>query len=106
MIVCSCAVISDRDLESALIEIMSAPDAPLPTPGVVFRHFAQKMSCCGCVPLVVDTIYDTLERLEAQGRICPYRSASAKARLDRSRSARPRAAFSRARGASMMLAAE
>ena len=35
MIVCSCAIITDQDIEEALIEIMSLPDAPLPTPGVV-----------------------------------------------------------------------
>ena len=38
MIVCSCSVISDTDIEQALVEIMSQPDAPLPTPGVVYRH--------------------------------------------------------------------
>lgn len=90
MIVCSCAVISDRDLEAALVEIISLPNAPVPTPGLVFRHLAQKMTCCGCVTLVVDTIYRKLEGLEAQGRICPYRSATARARLGRSEGSRLR----------------
>lgn len=90
MIVCSCAVISDRDLDAALVAIMSSTNAPVPTPGLVFRQLAQKMTCCGCVTLVVDTIYEKLESLEAQGRICPYRSATAKARLGRSDASRVR----------------
>ena len=45
MIVCSCAVISDAQIEEALIEILSLPNAPLPTPGVVYRHLERKMVC-------------------------------------------------------------
>lgn len=103
MIVCSCAVISDSDLEQALIEIMSAPDAPVPTPGVVYRYLSKRMRCCNCSQLVVDTIYETLERLEAQGRICPYRSATAKAKLGRTGAARLRTSN---RDARLLLAAE
>lgn len=71
MIVCSCNVISDRDIEAAIIEIMSAPEPPLPTPGVVWRHLSSRMRCCGCAPLAIETIYDKMEKLEAEGRICP-----------------------------------
>ena len=38
MIICSCAVISDHDIEMAVLDIMSGPDAPIPTPGVVYRQ--------------------------------------------------------------------
>lgn len=33
MIVCSCTVITDQDVETALVEILSQPNAPIPTPG-------------------------------------------------------------------------
>jgi hypothetical protein len=81
MIVCSCAVISDKDLEQAVLEIMSLPDAPLPTPGVVYRHLQKKMNCCGCAPLAADTIYAKMEALEKAGQICPCACATAKTRL-------------------------
>ena len=42
MIVCSCAAISDTDIEKALVEILSQPGAPLPTPGVVYRHLREE----------------------------------------------------------------
>lgn len=84
MIVCSCAVITDADVEDALVEIMSQPSAPLPTPGVVFRHLRKKMVCCGCSPLAVSTIYDKIDQLAEQGVICPYAGACAQGRLLRS----------------------
>lgn len=80
MLICSCAVISDADIERALIEIMSEPNPPLPTPGVVWRHLAKQMDCCGCAPLAVETIYAKLDELEARGRVCPYRLAEVRGR--------------------------
>lgn len=81
MIICSCAVITESDLERAVIEIMSEPNAPLPTPGVVYRHLQKKMQCCGCAPLAAETIYAKMEELERRGLICPCACASAKSRL-------------------------
>jgi hypothetical protein len=83
MIICSCTVITVRHIEEALIEILNEPDAPIPTPGVIFRHLSRKMNCCGCAPLVVGKIYELVDKLEAEGRICPYAGATAKVRLRR-----------------------
>lgn len=81
MIVCSCAMITDQDIKLALLDILSQPNAPLPTPGVVYRHLAKKMNCCGCVPLTVKTIYATMDELECMGLVCPYACAAARSRL-------------------------
>jgi hypothetical protein len=81
MIVCSCAVITDADIEQALIEILDQPDAPLPTPGVVFRHLQKKMVCCGCSPFAVSTIYAKMDELAEKGVVCPYACACAQGRL-------------------------
>lgn len=83
MIICSCTMMSDRDIEVALVEILSQPNAPLPTPGVVYRHMSKKMNCCSCAPLAVTTIYSIMEKLERDGRVCPYACATAKSRLIR-----------------------
>lgn len=83
MLVCSCAVISDLDIELAVLEIMSQPNAPLPTPGVVWRHMSKKLNCCGCVPLAVSTIYEKMEILQNKGLICPCACAEALERLVR-----------------------
>ncbi len=83
MIICSCAVISERDIECAVIEIMSAGTALLPTPGVVFRHLSKKMNCCTCAPVAVSAIYTAMDRLAADTRVCPYALADARAKLIR-----------------------
>ena len=81
MIVCSCLAIMDEDIEQALIEILSLPDAPLPTPGVVYRHLEKKMVCCGCSPLAVSTIYEKIDQLAEKGVVCPYACACAQGHL-------------------------
>ena len=81
MIVCSCTEISDRDIESALLEILRAPDAPIPTPGIVYRHLAKRMNCCSCAPLAVDTIYNKVEELEKKGLISPTICATTRSKL-------------------------
>ena len=81
MIVCSCLVITDEDIERALLEILSQPEAPLPTPGVVYRHLEKKMVCCGCSPLAVSTIYQKIDELADRGVVCPYACACAQGRL-------------------------
>jgi hypothetical protein len=81
MIVCSCGAISDREIEKGLIEILNRPDAPIPTPGVVYRHLCKRMNCCGCAPLAVETIYKKVELLESRGAISPYACAKARRKL-------------------------
>ncbi len=74
-------VISDAEIEQALVEILSQPEAPLPTPGVVYRHLEKKMVCCGCAPLAVSTIYQKIDELAQKGVVCPYACAAAKGRI-------------------------
>lgn len=81
MIVCSCTVITDRDIEAALLEILSAPNAPIPTPGIVYRHLSKRMNCCSCAPLAVDTIYNKVDELEKKGLISPTISATTRNKL-------------------------
>jgi len=81
MIICSCTVITDQDIELALIEILNQPDALIPTPGVVFRHLQKKMNCCGCAPLAIETIYTKMTELIERGAICPNRGAEVRGKL-------------------------
>lgn len=90
MIVCSCTVISDRDIEGALLEILNQPNAPIPTPGVVYRHLSKRMNCCSCAPLAVETIYNKVEALEKKGLISPNVCATARSKLLEFSAWRPR----------------
>ena len=81
MIICSCTVITDHDIETALIEILNEPDALMPTPGVVFRHLQKKMKCCGCAPLTIETIYAKMTDLIERGAVCPDKGAQIRGKL-------------------------
>jgi len=81
MIVCSCTVISDRDIETALVEILSRPNAPIPTPGVIFRHLSKRMNCCGCAPLAVETIYNKVDEVERRGLVPSNVCAATRSKL-------------------------
>ena len=83
MIVCHCNVITDADISRALLYLLNLPDAPIPTPGLVYRTLSKKLNCCSCAPLAVETIYAAMERLEKQGLVCPYRSATTRKQLAR-----------------------
>jgi hypothetical protein len=81
MIICSCTAITDSDIEGALVEILNRPNAPIPTPGVVYRHLQKRMNCCGCAPLAVETIYNKVDELEKKGLIEPNVCAAARSKL-------------------------
>ncbi len=81
MIVCSCTVIRDQEIEAALIEVLSLPNAPIPTPGVILRQLNKRMNCCGCAPLVVETIYNKVDELERKGLVSPSVCATARSKL-------------------------
>lgn len=83
MIVCSCAVVSDREIKTAVGEIISQPNALVPTPGVVFRHLQKKMVCCGCAPITVAAIYTAMDQIASETGVDPYALAEARARLER-----------------------
>jgi len=97
MIVCSCTVISDSDIETALVEILNRPDAPIPTPGVVYRHLQKRMNCCGCAPLAVETIYNKVDELERKGLISPNVCETARSKLLEFSAWRPRVGANRAK---------
>lgn len=81
MIVCSCNIISDGDIEKVLLDLFSRPDAPIPTPGLVYREMQKRMNCCGCAPLAVSVIYARLESLEERGLVCRFRCADIRKKL-------------------------
>jgi bacterioferritin-associated ferredoxin len=102
VIVCSCAVITSRDIEQAVAEIMSGPEALLPTPGVVFRHLNKRMNCCTCAPIAVDVIYAAMDKLEHDTRISAYALAEARQKIARIEERRAKRADADARAAARM----
>lgn len=65
MIICSCNVLSDKQLREAAKEMRADPNGKLPTPGAVFRHLGCRPRCGGCFPGVIDIIH---EKASEQGQ--------------------------------------
>jgi len=58
MIICSCNVLSDKQLREAAEEMRADPNGKVPTPGAVFRHLGCRPRCGGCFPAVIDIIHE------------------------------------------------
>ncbi|GAA0779850.1 (2Fe-2S)-binding protein [Roseibium denhamense] len=58
MLICSCNVLSDKQLREAAEEMRADPNGKVPTPGAVFRHLGCRPRCGGCFPSVIDIIHE------------------------------------------------
>jgi len=65
MIVCSCNVISRKEIEEVIIDFLNADEWQLITPGKVYQAMSARGKCCGCFPGVIDIIVETTERYHA-----------------------------------------
>jgi bacterioferritin-associated ferredoxin len=52
MIVCSCSMITDRDVENAVSALRTADPFVVLTPGLIYRYLGKRPSCGGCLPLI------------------------------------------------------
>ena len=56
MLICSCTVISDHDIRTAVKWMRSADPLALITPGKVYRALGKKPDCGGCIDHFVAAI--------------------------------------------------
>jgi bacterioferritin-associated ferredoxin len=52
MIVCSCAIITDKDVAAAVSALRTADPFVVLTPGLIYRHLSKRPSCGNCLPLI------------------------------------------------------
>lgn len=62
MIVCSCAVVTDKDIAAAVAAIYAADAYAVVTPGAVYHALGRRFVCQGCRPLVVASIERELRK--------------------------------------------
>ncbi|AKI02191.1 BFD-like (2Fe-2S) protein [Hoeflea sp. IMCC20628] len=65
MIVCSCNIVSRKDIEEVVTDFLNVDEWQLITPGKVFQAVSARGKCCGCFPGVIDIIVETTERYHA-----------------------------------------
>jgi hypothetical protein len=65
MMVCSCNLITDKDIKEAIISLLDEDCWQLIVPGKVYHSMQKRGRCCGCFPNVVDLIVKTTEEYHA-----------------------------------------
>jgi hypothetical protein len=75
MIVCSCNIITRRDIEAVIEDILTADPYAILTPGLLYHRLGRRGKCCGCFPHVTDILVEhgafvraAIERGEWRGR--------------------------------------
>ncbi|APX68600.1 hypothetical protein BR10RB9215_C20474 [Brucella sp. 10RB9215] len=61
MLVCSCNIITEKEIEDTIIELLDEDCWQLIVPGTVYNAMNQRGRCCGCFPNVVETIIRVTE---------------------------------------------
>jgi bacterioferritin-associated ferredoxin len=52
MIVCSCNIITRRDIEAVIETILADDPYAVLTPGLIYHRLGRRGRCCGCFPHV------------------------------------------------------
>lgn len=71
MIVCSCNVISSREIEAAVEDLIASDADVMLTPGTVYRSIGCQPKCGTCLRHVVQLMHAHREALQAPGYAPP-----------------------------------
>ena len=52
MIVCSCTLITAKDVEETVTALRTRDPFVVLTPGLIYRHLGKRPSCGDCLPLI------------------------------------------------------
>lgn len=66
MLVCHCNIITEKDIERTIIDLLDQDPWQLIVPAKVYHAMAKRGRCCGCFPNVVETIIRVTEDYHAR----------------------------------------
>ena len=69
MLICQCNMITSKDIEDIVLELLRADPWQLVVPAKVYRELDRRAKCSGCVPNVVDIIVRVTENYHTQQSI-------------------------------------
>ncbi|QPC88575.1 (2Fe-2S)-binding protein [Mesorhizobium sp. NBSH29] len=76
MLICHCNVITAKEIEETIIDLLDADPWVLIVPAKVYHAMHKRGRCCGCFPNVVETIIRVTEtyhaRLQAPGDVVSH----------------------------------
>jgi hypothetical protein len=61
MLVCHCNLITQKEIEEAIVRLLDADPWQLIVPAKVYHSLSRRGRCCGCFPNVVETIIRVTE---------------------------------------------
>lgn len=61
MLVCQCNLITEKEIEEAIIRLLDDDPWQLVVPAKVYHSMQKRGRCCGCFPNVVETIIRVTE---------------------------------------------
>jgi bacterioferritin-associated ferredoxin len=61
MLVCHCNLITQKEIEATILELLEADPWQLIVPAKVYHAMRKRGRCCGCFPNVVETIIRVTE---------------------------------------------
>lgn len=78
MIVCSCNIITRRDIEAVIERLLADDPYAVLTPNLIYHRLGRRGRCCGCFPQVTDILVEhaiavraRIERGESPGALTP-----------------------------------
>jgi bacterioferritin-associated ferredoxin len=66
MLICHCNLITEREIEATITELLDEDAWQLIVPAKVYHCMAKRGRCCGCFPNVVETIIRVTEAYHAK----------------------------------------
>ncbi|KKB83892.1 (2Fe-2S)-binding protein [Devosia limi DSM 17137] len=66
MLVCQCNMITSKEIEDIVLDLLNADPWQLVVPAKVYRELERRAKCSGCVPNVVDIIVRVTENYHIQ----------------------------------------
>ena len=74
MIVCSCTLITAKDVEETVTALRTRDPFVVLTPGLIYRHLGKRPSCGDCLPLITKLMVAYDEAGPASAAPIPHRS--------------------------------
>lgn len=68
MLICHCNLITEKEIEATIIELLDEDAWQLIVPAKVYHRMAKRGRCCGCFPNVVETIIRVTENYHARSK--------------------------------------
>ena len=65
MLICHCNLITEKEIEEAILDLLNSDPWQLIVPAKVYHSLHKRGRCCGCFPNVVETIIRVTESFHA-----------------------------------------